>query len=45
MSAYAITVLKKEQNFKEVKQIAAFCCYIQLINQHWLQKENDANGL
>lgn len=24
MSAYAITVLKKEQNFEEVKQIAAF---------------------
>lgn len=43
--AYANTVLKKEENFRQVRQISVFCCCIPLINQHWLWKGNDMNRL
>lgn len=43
--AHAVTVLKKEKNGRQFRQIAAFCCYVPLINQHQLQKQNDTNRL
>lgn len=45
MVEHATTVLKKEQNCRQLRQITAFCYHVLLINQHWLQKENDINRL